>query len=248
AERSDRAPLALSAPVRSASSHSSRPVASLYQVSGSVSTTFGGVPRVWRGPATACTAATGTTLISTERPGLALSSRRSRNRAADLRAARSGSAPDSSALATTATLASPSGSGLRAGMSAEDRREGPGPDARKLRQRDLEGARHGQGVARGHAEDRGGDAVLRGQLSELPLPAGDDRDQRAGGGLAEQGGERVTGQRHRAAPAAVQAGLGEGDREASVGQVVRAASRPSAAAAVTRIASRRSASRSTAGG
>src|SRR6201999_2109342 len=117
ADRSDRAPLALTAPVRTASSQSSRPVASLNQVSGSVSTTLGGVPRVWRGPATACTAATGTTLISTERPGLTLSSSCSRNRAADLRAARSGSAPASSAAATTATPASPSGSGLRAGTA-----------------------------------------------------------------------------------------------------------------------------------
>src|SRR5262249_25108612 len=66
AERPDRAPPAGPAPVRMASAQARRPVASLNQVSGSVSTTLGGVPRVWRGPATACTAATGTTRISTE--------------------------------------------------------------------------------------------------------------------------------------------------------------------------------------
>ena len=36
------------------------------------------------------------------------------------------------------------------------------------------------------AEDRGGDAVLVGEGRELLLPAWDDRDERAGGGLAEQ--------------------------------------------------------------
>src|SRR3984893_15703101 len=117
ADRSDRAPLALTAPVRTASSQPSRPVASLNQVSGSVSTTLGGVPRVWRGPATACTAATGTTLISTERPGLTRSSSCNRKRAADRKAPFSGWAPESSAAATTVTLASPWGSGLRAGTT-----------------------------------------------------------------------------------------------------------------------------------
>ena len=45
------------------------PVASASQVSGSVSTTAGGVPRVWRTPATTWAAAYGGTRISTERPG-----------------------------------------------------------------------------------------------------------------------------------------------------------------------------------
>ena len=44
-------------------------MASRSQVSGSVSTTFGGVPRVCRGPAIACTATNGGTRTSTERPG-----------------------------------------------------------------------------------------------------------------------------------------------------------------------------------
>ena len=54
------------------------------------------------------------------------------------------------------------------------------------------------------------------------LPAGNDRDERTGGGLAEQGRERVAAQRYRAAAAAVQAGLRQGDRQAAVGEVVGA--------------------------
>src|SRR5450756_878586 len=73
-DRSDRAPLARTAPLCTAAAQPSRPVASLNQVIASVSTTFGGVPRVWRGPSTTCTAATGTTLTSTERPGVPASS------------------------------------------------------------------------------------------------------------------------------------------------------------------------------
>src|ERR1700730_3589534 len=126
ADRSDRAPLALTDPVRTASSQPSRPVASLNHVSGSVSTTFGGVPRVWRGPAIACTAATGTTRISTEPPGLTLSNSCNRNRAADRRARLSGTSPASNAALTTETLASPSGSGLCAGMLTPPR---PSPRA-----------------------------------------------------------------------------------------------------------------------
>ena len=47
----------------------SRPRASAIQVTGSVSTTFGGVPRVCRGPSMHCTAAYGGTRTSTARPG-----------------------------------------------------------------------------------------------------------------------------------------------------------------------------------
>ena len=46
-----------------------RPVASAIQVAASVSTTFGGVPRVCRGPSTTCTAPNGGTRTSTELPG-----------------------------------------------------------------------------------------------------------------------------------------------------------------------------------
>lgn len=45
------------------------PSASMIQVRGSVSTTFGGVPRVCLGPSMACTAACGGTRTSTVRPG-----------------------------------------------------------------------------------------------------------------------------------------------------------------------------------
>ena len=67
--RAARVPLALTAPAATASAHAIRPVASRSHVSGSVSTTFGGVPRVCRGPATACTATNGGTRNSTDRPG-----------------------------------------------------------------------------------------------------------------------------------------------------------------------------------
>jgi len=51
-DRSARTPLADTVPALTASAQLNRPVASLTKVSGSVSTTFGGVPRVCRGPAT----------------------------------------------------------------------------------------------------------------------------------------------------------------------------------------------------
>src|SRR5690625_4260956 len=44
-------------------------MASANQTSGLISTTFGGVPRVWRGPAMHWTAPQGGTRTSTERPG-----------------------------------------------------------------------------------------------------------------------------------------------------------------------------------
>ena len=52
-----------------ASAQCSAPVATAIQVAGSVSTTFGGVPRVCRGPSTTCTAPNGGTRTSTELPG-----------------------------------------------------------------------------------------------------------------------------------------------------------------------------------
>lgn len=45
-------PLARTAPLATASDQLTRPVANLTKVVGSVSTTLGGVPRVWRGPET----------------------------------------------------------------------------------------------------------------------------------------------------------------------------------------------------
>ena len=59
-------------PPTTASAQATRPVASRRNVNGSVSTTFGGVPRVWVGPGSPiahCTAAYGGTRTSTERPG-----------------------------------------------------------------------------------------------------------------------------------------------------------------------------------
>src|SRR2546430_9723221 len=98
-------PLAISAPDRTASAHASRPVASRTQVSGSVSMTFGGVPRVWRGPDTHWTAPYGGTRTSTERPGALAASSASRARVASRRTSRSGSAPRSSARRATSTAA-----------------------------------------------------------------------------------------------------------------------------------------------
>jgi len=54
-----------------ASAHACSPVASAIHVDASVSTTLGGVPRPWRGPATHWTAPNGGTRTSTLRPGAA---------------------------------------------------------------------------------------------------------------------------------------------------------------------------------
>ncbi|PKV78072.1 hypothetical protein ATK86_2433 [Nocardia fluminea] len=62
-------PDALTTPARTASSNASSPVASNNQVRASVSTTFGGFPRVCRGPSMHCTATNGGTRTSTECPG-----------------------------------------------------------------------------------------------------------------------------------------------------------------------------------
>ena len=66
---SARVPEALMRPAAAASVHCSAPVASAIHVAGSVSTTFGGVPRVCRGPSITCTAPNGGTRTSTELPG-----------------------------------------------------------------------------------------------------------------------------------------------------------------------------------
>ena len=75
---SARGPLALTRPDSRACAQHNPPRASLTQVTGSVSTTFGGVPRVCRGPATAWTAAYGGIRTSTARPGASSASRPSR--------------------------------------------------------------------------------------------------------------------------------------------------------------------------
>src|SRR5690606_16431480 len=67
--RSARSPLALTTASATASGQAVRPAARRVQVRGSVSTTFGGVPRVCRGPSTHRTAANGGTRTSVEPPG-----------------------------------------------------------------------------------------------------------------------------------------------------------------------------------
>ena len=93
ADRSDRGPLARTFPVATACAQPDRPAASAIQVSGSVSTTFGGVPRVCRGPSMHCTAAYGGTRTSTALPGARSASRPSRK----VTAARSAPLPGTSA-------------------------------------------------------------------------------------------------------------------------------------------------------
>jgi hypothetical protein len=74
-ERSERSPEALTRPAASAAAQGRSPAASRTHVSGSVSTTAGGVPRVCRAPATHWMAAYGGTRTSTLLPGCARSSR-----------------------------------------------------------------------------------------------------------------------------------------------------------------------------
>ena len=128
------------APCRSAAAAAqpSRPVASASQVSGSVSMTLGGVPRVCRGPATHWTAANGGTRTSTDRPGARSARASSRNRVAERSASRCGSAPASTAAVTASTLARPRAAGLagpvqggwpraaRCSLTAASRRPGSG--------------------------------------------------------------------------------------------------------------------------
>jgi hypothetical protein len=97
-----RSPLARTRPSATASAHGSRPAASRTQVIGSSSTTLDGVPLVWRGPSTHCTAAIGGTRTSTACPG-ALATRAASNvRVAIRRAPASGSpAGDRSRPCTT---------------------------------------------------------------------------------------------------------------------------------------------------
>src|SRR6266498_5335248 len=87
-------------PAASASVHFRLPVAGSSHVRGSVATTFGGVPRVWRGPSTHCTAAIGGTRTSTLWPGAIWASVRRLRRTALASAGRGGS--DHGSTAATA--------------------------------------------------------------------------------------------------------------------------------------------------
>ena len=80
--KSARFPLAVIRPSATASAQLSLPVATLRKVTGSASTTLGGVPRVCRGPGMHCTAPNGGTRTSTERPGCRAASSASTNRTA----------------------------------------------------------------------------------------------------------------------------------------------------------------------
>ena len=72
------------------------PVASSSQVRGSVSTTLGGVPRVWRTPAMHCTATKGGIRTSTLEPGAAAASARAVRRTAAASSGRCGAGEFSS--------------------------------------------------------------------------------------------------------------------------------------------------------
>lgn len=91
--RSARAPLARTRPAATAVSKLTAPTESSRNVCGSVSTTFGGVPRVCRGPATHCTAPKGGTRTSTDRPGARSRSRVSNTRTASRTWLVSGTSP-----------------------------------------------------------------------------------------------------------------------------------------------------------
>lgn len=100
---SARLPLALMRPCVTASSHVIRPVAKRTQVAGSISTTFGGVPRVCRGPSPTCTAPYGGTRTSTDRPGARRARAERSSRTASRSIDRSGVRPASSSARTAST-------------------------------------------------------------------------------------------------------------------------------------------------
>ncbi len=101
------------------------------------STTLGGVPRVWRGPCTHCTAAYGGTRSSTVLPGTRSASRRASSRQASRRAPRSGSSAAATARASWSTSASGSAAGSASGSWA----------ARAATSWSGSGARAGTGVS-----------------------------------------------------------------------------------------------------
>lgn len=92
--RSARAPLARTRPAATASCHAVRPIAISNQVTGSISTTFGGVPRVCFGPSTHCIAPNGGTRTSTDRPGALSASTANVLRTAPPTTRRSGTPPE----------------------------------------------------------------------------------------------------------------------------------------------------------
>lgn len=79
--KSEREPLALTIPAVGC------PTTSFSHVCASISTTFGGVPRVCVGPSIACTAPTQGTLISTDRPGCLIANSSNEKRTAVRRSA-----------------------------------------------------------------------------------------------------------------------------------------------------------------
>ena len=175
----------------------SRPVASRIQVTGSVSTTLGGVPRVCRGPGTHCTAATGGSRTSMARPGTAAASRPSRYLTATRsasggggppgvqRAGHGGHAPGVTRVRPRARRAPPDPRDWRARPAAGEGRAGSAGTARarqpkiagqgapvylgQLHQRDREGVRDLQAVTADGADGRGRHAVRRADLFELRL-------------------------------------------------------------------------------
>ena len=144
-------------PSAAASAHAICPAASLTQVTGSVSTTFGGVPRVCRGPATHWIAAYGGMRTSTARPGAWAASTPSRSVTAQRSASRSGVAPASRAASTARTQAAPSASAVT----------GPGHS----------GSPSAARCAFTAASNRAGSARRTGTLVNL-APATDDRPGR----------------------------------------------------------------------
>src|SRR5687767_9417112 len=108
---SARVPEAVTRAVSSASGQVRWPIASSSHVRGSVSTTFGGVPRVWRGPSTHWTAANGGTRTSTLRPGAICSRVRRLRRTAAASAGRSGWSASPRSQGRTACTAARSSAG-----------------------------------------------------------------------------------------------------------------------------------------
>ena len=113
-ERSARSPQVRTRPSAAASAQVSSPAHSCTHATGSASTTFGGVPRVWRGPSTHCTALYGGTRSSTWCPGASSASRSARPRTASASAVRPRS-PASTAVTAVLTAA---GSRRRGGTTS----------------------------------------------------------------------------------------------------------------------------------
>lgn len=98
-------PLTWTRPSVTASAQPIRPVASASQVSGDISTTFGGFPLVCRGPGTHWIAPYGGTRTSTDRPGARSARTANKDRTASRNTDLSGVRPSSSADNVAATAA-----------------------------------------------------------------------------------------------------------------------------------------------